>query len=96
MKTPVEFKEGALHFGLDSNDDGENSINGKLNLSEAIGEAISKGTQVEGAKVADFKFEGTKLKLKVDSDKDGQSLLELELDLIESFDEIKAATAKKQ
>lgn len=93
-KFPIEVKDGALNFGVDSNEDGEQSVSGKLHLAEAIGEALAKGTQIEGAKVVDFKFELTKLVLKIDSDKDGQPLLELTVDLGEAFDEVKGKLAK--
>lgn len=96
MKTPIKVENGAVVFGVDSNDDGQQAITGKLNLGEAVGEALAKGAAIEGAKIVDFKFELTKLVLKIDSDKDGQPLLEIAVDLGEAFDEIQAAVQKKQ
>lgn len=94
-KLNYEVKEGVLHMGADSNEDGENSISLKLHLNEAIQEAFKKGEAVEGVKVVGFKFELTKLKLQLDTDKDGENLLELEIDLAESFDEIQDLIAKR-
>lgn len=93
-KLNQEIKDGKLHVGVDSNEDGENSLALKLNLSEAIQEAIAKGEAVEGVKVVDFKFELTKLVIKLDTDKDGEEVIELVVDLAESFDEISSKVSK--
>ena len=89
-KLNQEIKDGKLLVGVDTNEDGENSLSMKLNLSEAVSEAIAKGEAVEGVKVVDFKFELTKLVIKLDTDKDGENVLELVVDIAESFDEIKS------
>lgn len=81
-------KDGNLEFGIDSNKDGKNVISGKIMLSEAMQEAFSKGTAVAGVKTVDVKFDLTKLKITVDTDRDGEPLLELEVDLAEAFKEI--------
>lgn len=96
MKPSIEVKDGALHVGIDTNADGQNVADLKLQIAEAISEAFAKGQEVEGAKVASFKFEGPKLVLKIDSDKDGQHMLELVVDLGEAYDEVNAALQKKQ
>ena len=94
MKVNYEVKDNALNVGLDSNEDGQNSVSLKVNLSEALGEAFQKGTAVEGAKVVEVKFELTKLKVVLDTDKDDENLLELEIDLAEAFDEVSSAVSK--
>lgn len=81
-------KDGNLEFGIDSNKDGINVISGKIMLSEAMQEAFSRGTAVEGVKSVSVKFDLTKLKIIVDTDKDGEALLVLEVDLAEAFKEI--------
>lgn len=88
-KLNFEIKDSALHLGVDYNEDGESSIKMKLNMSEAISEAFSRGTAVEGVKLVDFKFELTKMVLKLDSDKDGEEVLEIVIDLGEIADEVK-------
>ena len=84
----MKIEDGKISFEIDTNKDGEAAVAGSLNLTEAIQEAVARGEAVEGVKVVDFKFELTKLKLKLDSDKDGQELMELVIDLGEVFDEI--------
>ena len=44
----------------------------------------------------DFKFEDGVLVLKVDSNEDGETLLELKISLSEAFDEVKDAFFKKK
>lgn len=83
----VKVENDNLVFGADFNKDGEPSIKGKLSLTEAIKEAFMKGTAVEGVKVASLKFALTKLIVVIDTDKDGQNLLEIEVDLAEGLDE---------
>ena len=91
-----DVKDSALNVGLDTDKDGENSLDLKLHLSEAIQEAIAKGTPVEGAQVVDFRFEVTKLVLKLDTDRDGESLIDLEIDLAEAFAEIQSKFTDSQ
>lgn len=87
-KASLEFKDSKLMFGVDTDKDGQKSVEGKLCLNEALGEAFFKGKKVEGAKVVDFRFEMTQMILVVDTDKDGESLLELKINLGESVDEV--------
>lgn len=95
QKVSIEFKDNALVAGLDSNQDGEKSIDLKLHLKEALAEAMDKGEAQVDAKVVSVKFELTKLKVMIDTDKDGEPLLELTVDLGDSFDEVSGAIAKK-
>lgn len=86
-KIKYDIQENNLVIGLDANEDGQNSLEVKLSLSEAIQEAFKKGVAVEGVKSATVKFEGTKLIVVVDSDKDGEALLTLSADLFEGLEE---------
>lgn len=95
MKPSIAIKDGALEVGLDTNGDGQNVVDLKLNISEAVSEAIAKGTAIEGHKVVNLKFEGTKLVIDIDSDKDGEPLLDVVVDLGEAFDEISGLVLKK-
>lgn len=80
-----------LNIDIDSNKDGEKVVRLTLNITEAIQEAVARGTAVDGAKIASFEFQGSKLVVAIDSDKDGEPLLALDIDLMEAFDEIKDA-----
>lgn len=93
-KFSVEFKDGKLNFGVDSDQDGEKAIKGSVHLNEALMEAISRGDAVEGVKVVDFRFELTKMILEIDTDKDGEKVVELEIDLGEAFGEAQALFKK--
>jgi len=84
----IEVKDGKILAGVDTNKDGEQSLSAVVKIDEAIQEAIARGEAIEGNKVVSVKFELTKLKIVVDSDKDGESLLELTVDLAEVYDEI--------
>jgi len=95
-KLNFDVKDGSLKVGVDSNEDGQNSLDLELSLSEAVGEALSRGEAVEGAKLVELKFELTTLVLKVDTDKDGEKLLDLKVDLGEAADEIKSLFIKKE
>lgn len=86
-KVNYEIKDGHLILGGDTNEDGQNSVGLKLSLNEAVEEAFKKGEAVEGVKVAQVKFLGTQLQVLVDTDKDGEQLLELTLDIGEILDE---------
>lgn len=83
-----KFKDGILDLQIDSNEDGEPVLKLKLNSSEALQEAIKRGSPVEGVKLVDFSFSGSKIKIWLDTDKDGENLMELEIDLMEAFDEL--------
>lgn len=86
-KFKYEVIDNKLVVGLDSNEDGQASLELKLSLAEAIQEAFKKSEGVQGVKSATVKFEGAKLILVVDSDKDGEPLLHLTLDLFEGIEE---------
>jgi len=84
-------EDGTLKLGVDPNKDGQSVVKLSLKLSEALGEAVSRGTKVEGVKLVDFGFTGTTMLLKLDTDQDGEELLTLEVDLAEVVDEIQTA-----
>lgn len=93
-KFDVGFQDNKLRLGLDLNQDGEKLMLLDLNINEAIQEAFKRGESVvlEGAKVVGFEFGMNEkmrptLKLKIDSDKDGESVMDLMLDLGEAMDE---------
>lgn len=88
-KLNYEFKDNKFCFGVDGDEDGNKVLVMKLNLGEALQEAVKRGDKVEGARLVDFKFEGPVMKLTLDTDKDGENLMELEVDMMEAFDEIK-------
>ena len=50
-KFDVKTEDGKVCLGLDLNGDGQNSIDLKLKMSEAIEEAFARGEAIEGAKV---------------------------------------------
>jgi hypothetical protein len=87
-KFKIEVKENELIGLIDTNEDGQPVGTLKLNLNEAFQEAFQKGGQIEGAKLAGFKFSLTKLIIEIDTDKDGEKLLTFEIDLAEAVDEI--------
>ena len=86
-KFDVSAEDGALVFKVDLNEDGEPVVHGKLNFGEGIQEAFQRGEAIEGAKVVSFKFDLSKLVIAIDTDKDGEKLLELTIDLAEAIDE---------
>ncbi len=88
-KFEVEFADNKLQMSLDTNQDGEKLMKASVYLSEAIQEALQRkdSVAIEGAKVVSFDFNLTKLVVKIDTDKDGEPLMELEIDLAEALDE---------
>lgn len=89
-KFGVSFEDNKLNLSLDPNADGQNVLIAKIHLSEAVQEALQRdeSIQIDGAKVVDFAFQGAKLMLKLDTDQDGQGVLELEIDLMEALNEV--------
>lgn len=90
----VDFKDGAFVAGIDTDKDGKDSVGVKLNLQEAFQEGMSalgkgeeKEVEVEVKKLR-LKFKDGKVKAVVDTDQDGESLLDVEVDMAESFDEV--------
>lgn len=94
-KLNAEFKDNKFTLGVDTNEDGENSIQLSVNLSEALQEIISRGEKLEGAKLVEFEFGLGGMKLKLDTDQDGEELLELEIKFAEIVEEGTALFMKK-
>ncbi len=88
-KVSYTVKDQELNLAVDLNEDGEPSVEMKLNINEGIQEAMRTGKPVEGVKVASMKFEGTKLVLVLDTDQDGEPVASMKIDMIESIDEAK-------
>ncbi len=86
-KVNFKIEDNQLKVGLDADQDGVNSLNLKVELSEAFKEAFNKGTAVEGIKSASIKFQDGKLVAVIDTDKDGVAALTLELNLPEGIKE---------
>lgn len=99
-KVNYEMKDNKLEFGFDGNEDGENSITLKVNISESIQEAIAKAkkgeesTVVIDAKKVEMKFGVGGLSLSVDTDQDGEKSVELDVSLMEGFEEASEAVKK--
>lgn len=89
-KFDVVFEDGSLKAKVDPNEDGQAVVDLDLVVSEALEESLKRGDNPEmpDAKVVDFKFEGGKLSVVLDTDKDGQRLLSLNVDLAEALDEV--------
>ena len=83
----AKFEEGKLNIHIDSNRDGENLMEAKVNLNEALQEIIARGEKVEGAKLVAFEMGIDGLKIKLDTDQDGEELLELKISFVEALDE---------
>lgn len=88
-KFDVKFENGNLILGLDTNQDGEKLIDISVNMNEAIQEALQRGesVKIEGAKVVAFEFNMASLKLIIDTDQDGEKLLDISINLAEAIDE---------
>jgi hypothetical protein len=86
-KINYKIEDNKLHLGADTNQDGENAVDVKVHLTEALGEAFNKGEAVDGVQTATVKFMGTKLQVIVDTDQDGEALLDINLDIGEILDE---------
>jgi fructose-1,6-bisphosphatase len=88
-KFDAKFENNKLMLTGDTNQDGDAVIKVEIALNEAIQEAFKKNESiaVEGAKVVDFKFNGASLMLSVDSDKDGEKLATIEINLMEALQE---------
>ena len=89
-----EFKDSKWVGQVDSDNDGVPALKATVYLNEAIQELLKRGVKKEDVKIVDFEFSGLSLKLKLDTDQDGEELMELEVNLPESFDEGQQKLAK--
>lgn len=71
----------------DGNSDGQDSASVKLALGEAYQELLDKGEAKIEVKSLSLKREGGKIVASLDTDKDGEPVLEIMLDLIEGLEE---------
>lgn len=86
-KFEVKIEDKALIMNTDFDQDGKESSKLKLFLSEGIQELFDKGIKKEDVKLVDFEFGPSGIKIVVDTDQDGESLMEYEVSFGESFDE---------
>jgi len=100
----MENLNGRLNVGIEDNKvvvasdldrDGKNSISIKLSLKEGYEEIFAKGIKKEDVKLIDFEMGLNGLKLKLDTDQDGEELLELHADIMEIVDEAGKEIFKK-
>lgn len=91
LRPGISIEGSTVVFGMDTNNDGQNAISGKVNLPEGFSEIMAKlkkGEKVEvEAKKVTFAFEGTSLVVGVDTDGDGEKSVELAVDMAETFEE---------
>lgn len=87
-KFDVKVEENKLKLGLDSDEDGINSVSLNIVLDEAVQEAFKKGVAIEGETVVKFSIQPTgELSLKLDTDKDGEPSVELSVNIMEGINE---------
>jgi hypothetical protein len=87
-KIDVKFEDGKLQLSGDTNQDGDKVIEIAVDMNEAVQEILKRGEPIEGAKVAEFDFSLSNLVVKLDSDRDGEMLLEFKLNLAELLEEV--------
>lgn len=94
-KVDVKMDMTSLVVTVDTNQDGQPVMTLNLSMAEALGEAMAafkKGDKPApvnlDAKAVEVKFEGSKLVITIDSDRDGEKLATISIDLAEAFDEI--------
>ena len=92
-KLPVSIDGSSVNVGLDLDQDGQKSLNIKINLKEVYEELLAKGEAKIEVKTLTVKMDGMKMNLLVDTDKDGEPVIEACIDLPEAFNE--AITLKK-
>lgn len=87
-KVKISVENNQILIDVDTNQDGQSVVSAKLDLPEALQEAMKSGDQpvvVDGKlKLA---FEEGKLKLSFDSNQDGEAAAMVDLDLAEAVDE---------
>ena len=92
-KASVKFENGSLVAGLDTNEDGQNVMDLKINMQETLEEAfaaLKKGEEsvVEiDVKKVELKFGAEGMSLTIDTDQDGENSIELDVSLMEAIDE---------
>ena len=88
----MNIKDGKVIVVVDGDKDGKPAVKMTLDMSEALQEVMAKlaknSEKVELKAMVTFEMEGSNAVIKVDTDTDGEAFLQLELDLIESVDEV--------
>lgn len=86
-KVKVGFEGSSFAVKYDGDADGQNSVELKVNLAEALSE-LRGGEKVEvKADKVTFELEGSDIILKVDLDGDKESVVELKASLLEGLSE---------
>jgi|GEM_PF-5943153 len=85
-KFKFKFEGMTAKASYDGNSDGEDSVAIKLALQEVYEELMAKGEAKVDA-VITFKRDGGKISVSVDTDKDGEAVLEIEADILEGIQE---------
>ena len=83
-----EFEGSQVKAFIDSDNDGNKSLELKLGLKELVEEILLKGGKAE--KKISFEMNGLNLVAKVDTDGDGEAVFELVANIAEAGDEILA------
>jgi len=86
-KVDISVEDKVIVMKTDLDQDGKESSKMKLFMNEAIQEIFAKGVKKEDVKIVDFELSPMGLVLKLDTDKDGQNLLEYSISFGEIFGE---------
>lgn len=86
-KLDIKVEDGKMVMKTDMDQDGVPSSVLNLHMSEAIQELIAKGVKKEDVKVVDFELSPLGLKLVLDTDRDGEALMDYSISFGEGFDE---------
>lgn len=97
-KVLVKLEDQTIKVGFDGNEDGEPSTGIELNLKETLEEIVDRaeGEEVVVNSVVKLKFEGTRLEMTIDTDKDGTPIGKVFVDLAESGEEALSLFSKKE
>ena len=90
----LNIEESGLDVSLDSNQDGEKSVELIINPVEGFGELFNKGTQVVGVKALTINKTDKGVELVIDSDKDGTPVAKLSINAGEAVEELIAKFTK--
>ena len=85
-KFKLNFSGTKVEGSYDGDNDGSSSAKISIELKEVYEELMAKGEAKVDA-VISFKRVGGKISVLVDTDKDGEAVVDLELDLIEGLKE---------
>jgi len=83
-----KFEGNKFELSVDSDKDGEPSVELVIMIDEVLQEAFKKGIAVEGKKAVEFDVSLGGLKMIADTDKDGEPSIELKVSLGEAISEV--------